>query len=117
MRLATGFFLDYYFYRGGHVAVQLDGHGELAQSFKGFIKQYFAAVHFKAASVEFTGDIAGGDGTEELVMLGRLAGEIDDESGELLGKSFGIALVAGGAAQGRGLHLLNHGAIATAGFN
>src|SRR5258708_4084491 len=82
------FLFDVGFYFGGYVAEDFYGDGIFAEGFDGLAELDLALVDLEALGGEGFGDVAGGYGAEELVVLAGLAGEADthavDERGLLL---------------------------------
>src|SRR6266542_4864635 len=72
------FFLDdQHLDRCGHVAMQADRHGELAQVLQRFGELQLAAVDLEALAAERVDDVAGRDGAVERVLLADAAGGDD----------------------------------------
>src|SRR6185312_8816904 len=61
--------------------------------------------------------VRGGDGTEQVVLLTDLAGELERHIVKLLGQLLSGSLLSGGLAHGRGLHLLDDGLVALVGLD
>ena len=61
------FYLGFYF--GGYVAEDFHGDGIFAEGFDGFAELDLALVDLEALGGEGFGDVAGGDGAEELVVF------------------------------------------------
>src|SRR6266478_105084 len=80
------FYVDFYF--GGYVAEDFYRYGIFAESFDGFLELELALVDFEILRGEGVGDVAGGYGAEELVVLAGLAGAVQrdavDDGGLLL---------------------------------
>src|SRR4051812_33359570 len=60
-------------------AMQFDRDGEVAQALDRLGELNFPAVEIEAFGSEFTGDVGGGDGAEELTVFAGLAGEAEGE--------------------------------------
>src|SRR6266852_1949050 len=116
-RELLGFFFDLGFYFGGYVAENFYDDGILAEGFDGFAELDLALVDLEALHGEGFGDVGGGDGAEELVVLAGLAGEAEsdavDERGLLLR---GFELVGGFLGQ-RGANALEGFHVAAGGFD
>src|SRR6266852_5852200 len=76
------FFFDLGFYFGGYVAEDFYGDGIFAEGFDGFAELHLALVDLEALRGEGLGDVARGDGTEELIVLAGLAGEAHGNAGD-----------------------------------
>ena len=61
----------------GNFAVQLDGNRGLADSLDGLDQLNLAAVDFEAFALKLMSNVCRGDGTEEMAVLARLAGEAE----------------------------------------
>jgi len=70
--------VDFYF--GGYVAEDFYRYGIFAESFDGFLELELALVDFEILRGEGVGDIAGGYGAEELVVLAGFAGEVQRDT-------------------------------------
>src|SRR3982074_945668 len=82
------FLFDLGLYFSGYVAEDFYGDGIFAEGFDGFTELDLALIDLEALRGESFGDVAGGDGAEQLVVLAGLAGEAHgdavDERGLLL---------------------------------
>ncbi len=71
------FFGDMDFYFGGDVAEDFDLHGEVAEGFQRVVELDLALVDLEALGFEGFGDVAVGDGAEELIVFAGLARELE----------------------------------------
>lgn len=76
------FFFDLGFYFGGYVAENFYGDGIFAKGADGFLELDLALIDLEALGGERIGDIGGGDGAEELIVLASLARETDGHTAE-----------------------------------
>src|SRR5882724_9491781 len=80
------FYVDFYF--GGYVAEDFYRDGIFAESLDGFFELELALVDLEILRGEGVGDVAGGYGAEELIVLAGLASEVQrdavDDGGLLL---------------------------------
>src|SRR4029077_12344445 len=103
------------FYFGGDVAEDFYGDGIFAEGFDGFAQLDLALVDLETLRGEGFGDVAGGDGAEELVILAGLAseahGDAIDERGLLLrGFELGGGFLGEGSANAlEGFHVAGGG--------
>src|SRR5216684_9243876 len=111
------FFFDLGFYFGGYVAEDSHGDGIFAEGFDGFAELDLALVELEALRGEGFGDVGGGNGAEELIVLAGLAGEAHrdavDERGLLL-RGFELG---GGFLGERGADALEGFHVAAGGFD
>src|SRR5580704_1432577 len=114
-RLDFFFYVDFDF--GGYVAEDFDGDREFADGLDGFGELHLALVHFEALRLKGLGDIAGGDGTEHLVVLAGLAVELDGDTAEQLGLLFGSIEFGGGFLGQRAANALERLHVARRGFD
>src|SRR6185369_6138152 len=105
------FFDDRDFAVGCDFLVQLDRHVVFADGLEGLVEFDLATIDLEAAAFELMGDIAGGDGAEQGVVLSGFAGEGEADAFVLLCEQFGVGLFLGALADGGGLHLLDDGLI------
>src|ERR1700739_4883038 len=111
------FFFDVDFYFGGDVAEDFYGDGVFAEGFESLAELELALVDLEALCGESFGNVAGGYGAEELIVLASLAGEVEgdavDERGLLLR---GVEL-GGGFLGERGANALEGFHVAAGGFD
>jgi len=68
------------FYLGGYVAENFYGDGIFAEGADGLLELDLALVDLEALGGEGVGDVGGGDGAEELIVLAGLAREADADA-------------------------------------
>src|SRR3977135_4069155 len=82
------FFFDLGFYFGGYFAENFYGDGIFAEGADGLLELDLALIDLEALGGEGFGDVGGGDGAEELIVLASFAREAEadaiDERGLLL---------------------------------
>src|SRR5579859_1540279 len=87
--------------------MQLDGYRGFTHGLERLNQLDLAAVDFEALGLELMRNVGGGDGTEEVAVLARLAGEAEHQRLKLRSQRLGQCLLRSGAANSGGLHLFN----------
>jgi hypothetical protein len=111
------FFGDGDFDFGGDVAEDFDFYGEIAEGLQRVVELDLALIDLVALSFEGFGDVAVGDGAEELVVFAGLARELELDAVERGGLFLGCVLLGGGFLRQRAADPFERLHVAGSGFD
>src|ERR1700730_3240533 len=100
------FFIDLGFYFGGYFAEDFYDDGIFAEGADGLAELDLALVSLEAVCDERFGDVGGGDGAEELIVLAGFAGEAESDAVDERGLLLRGVELGGGFLSERGANAL-----------
>src|SRR5277367_6208800 len=115
-RVRLLFFFHREFHGGGDFPVELDRNIVFADDFDRLGERDLFLVDGETLGGEGFGDIGGGDGAKELIVVPCLAREFERDSGEKLGELLRVALLRGFLLREGGAHFFQALHVARAGL-